>query len=420
MLKKIISHPLFSGSFLMIGGSMAANVVSYIYHLVVGRLLGPEQYGVLASIFSILYIVSVVPLSSSIAVVKFIADAKDPKEVAKIYKGLNDFVLKIAIILSILMFAASWSIASFLHIPNVLPVALLAPIVFFSLITLVNQSTSQGLLEFMGVVGPNFMSVFIKLVLGVLFIVIGLAVPGAMLAILIGSILAYLYSFFIVKKSLASYSGHAKLNLKPFLKYTLPVLLQALAFTSLFTVDVILVKHFLPEFEAGLYASLSTSGKIIYFAVTPIAGVMFPIVSKRHSAGENYKKIFLISLLATIGLAIGVDLVYYFFPKIAIGILFGKKYLDASGYLILMGLFMTFYSINYFFVNYFLAFGKIKIVILPIAAAILQGVLIFFVWHQNIGQVLTVSTVLMVMLFIGLSSILGYAQKASFGNSSGV
>ena len=39
--------------------------------------------------------------------------------------------------------------------------------------------------------------------------------------------------------------------------------IQALAFTSFFTTDLILVKHFFPPFEAGIYAALSTLGKII-------------------------------------------------------------------------------------------------------------------------------------------------------------
>ncbi len=410
MIKKIISHPLFSGSFLMIGGSMAINVISYIYHLVVGRLLGPEEYGVLASVFSIFYIVSIVPLSSSIAVVKFIAASKDSKEVAKTYKGINEFVLKIAIGLAAIILVTSWPISQFLHISNAISVMLLSPIVFFAILTIVNQSTSQGLLKFMGVIGPTFTSNFVKLVLGVGFIIMGLSVPGAMLAILIGAILAYFYSFLIIRKSLINFTGEGKFDIKPFLEYSLPVLLQALAFTSLFTVDVILVKHFLSEFDAGLYAALSTSGKIIYFAATPIAGVMFPMVTKKHALKENYKKIFILTFIATIILAIGVDVVYYLFPKIAISILFGTKYLDAAGSLVMMGIFMTFYALDYFLINYFLAIGKTKIVVFPILAAAIQIIGIFFFWHSSIAEVLNVSIVIMSLLFLSLSTILGYEE----------
>lgn len=405
-----IKHPLFSGSFLMIGGSMVVNILGYVYHLVVGRLLGPVEYGVLASIFSILYIVSVVPLSASIAVVKFIAACKTPKEVTRTFNGINSLVIRIALIISVVMLISSWSIARFLNISEITPMLLVSPIVFFSIITLTNQSTSQGLLKFMGVVGPNFTSSFLKFVFGIFFILIGLAVPGAMLGVVIGAAFAYLHSLIIVKKNLVPYKGEIDFDIKPFITYALPVLLQALAFTSLFTLDVILVKHFLPEFDAGLYAALSTSGKVIYFASNPIAGVMFPIVTKRFASGEKFGKIFLLTLLATIAISVGVDIVYFLFPKFAISLLFGPQYTAAAGSLILMGIFMTFYSVNFLLVNYFLALGKTKIVILPILAAVLQVFLIAVFWHGSIQQVLNVSISLMVILFVLISSILGYGE----------
>lgn len=397
----------------MIGGSMAINVLSYAYHLIVGRLLGPEQYGVLASVFSVFYIVSVVPLSSSISIVKFIASAKNKKEVAMTYKGINNFVLKFSIVLSAVVLVAAWPISQFLRITDVTSILLLSPILFFALMTLVNQSTSQGMLQFMGVVGPNFVSNFLKLVLGIVLIILGLSVPGAMLGILVGSIAAYLLSLFLINKKITNFPGKSKFNLTPFLKFSLPALLQALAFTSLFTADVILVKHFLSEFNAGLYASLSTSGKIIYFAVTPISAVMFPIVSKNQSTGKSHGRVFLFSLLGTIILAAGVDIIYYFFPELAISILFGSKYAGAAHSLILMGLFMTFYALDFFLVNYFLAVGKVKVVILPILAAILQVVLIFFFWHGSIFEVLLISILLMLILFAALAIILGYDKFAA-------
>lgn len=408
----IIRHPLFSGSFLMIGGSMVVNVISYVYHVVMGRILGPVDYGTLASVFSIFYIVSIVPLSSSIAIVKFISTAKDKKEAAKIYRGINIFMIKLAIVLAVLILLISYPVSIFLHISNLVSVMLISPIVFVTLVTLVNQSAAQGLLKFMGVVGPNFISSLVKLLLGVLFVVLGLSVPGAMLAIFIGAVLSYFYSLYVVRQSIKNITVGAKFNLKPFLKYALPALLQAIAFTSIFTIDLILAKHFLSAFDAGLYAALSTSGKIIYFAATPIAGVMFPIVAKKHASGESSGKIFLISALATACLALCVDVIYYFFPGFAISVLFGREYLAASGYLILVGIFMTFYSINYFLVNYFLAFGKVKVVIIPIAAAIFQALSIYIFWHQNISQILIVGILSMTFVFIGLSSILVYTELA--------
>ena len=52
--KGIVANPLFSGSFLMVFGSNFANFIAYVYHIIFGRILGPERYGDLSAILSIL------------------------------------------------------------------------------------------------------------------------------------------------------------------------------------------------------------------------------------------------------------------------------------------------------------------------------------------------------------------------------
>src|SRR5690606_35205120 len=95
--KTIVSHPLFSGSSIMILGSLGANAINYLYHLIMGRALGPVDYGKLAAIFSLLYIVSVVPISSGFAIVKFISTAKDKKERDRFYSSIRAFFTKLAL-----------------------------------------------------------------------------------------------------------------------------------------------------------------------------------------------------------------------------------------------------------------------------------------------------------------------------------
>lgn len=397
----MVKHPVFSGSAIMIGGSMGVNVMNYAYHLVMGRVLGPVDYGILASVFSLLYIISIVPLSTSVSIVKFVSSAKNKKEVDATYHGINSFTLKVALAALVILTILSIPIAGFLHIENTLSVFLVGPVLFFSLLALVNQATAQGLLKFTGVVVPNVISSVGKFVIGLLFVYLGFSVVGATFGVFLGMILAYLYSRTSVK-SIVGFTKKEKFSIKPFLKFSLPALMQALAFTSFFTVDLLLVKHFLPPFEAGIYAAISTLGKIIYFAVTPIVGVMFPLVSKKVAGGEKHKGIFIVSFTATIAISLLIVGFYALFPNIAIGVLYGSKYLVASGNLIWMGIFMSFYTASYLLVNYFLSLGKTKIVILPLFFAVLQVVLITFVWHASIYEVIITSLGCMIALFIGL------------------
>jgi len=390
----------------MIGGSTAANAINYLYHLLMGRLLGPVDYGSLVSIFSILYVISVVPVSTSFSIVKFISSAKDAKERTAVYLAIKRLLTQIAVAGFVLIVVASPFIAKFLHINEKLSVVLVGPILFLSLITLVNQASMQGVLRFIGSVGPSIVSSASKLVLGVLLVLLGLSVNGAIVGVLLSLVLAYWLSVKL-KGSLFTQRIGKKFNLGPFLKYSFPVLIQALAFTSLFTVDIILVKHFLPAFDAGLYAALSTLGKIIFFAAQPVTATMFPIVSGRRARGERYRKVFFAAFFLTIFISISIVAFYYLYPEIAIGLLYGSQYLLAASELVWMGTFMAAYTASYIVVNFLLSINRTKIVVLPLLAAIGQAVAIW-VWHESILQVIQVSLVATLAMFSGLALYLGY------------
>lgn len=408
MIKRVIKHPLFSGSAIMVGGSLFANLINYVYHMVMGRVLGPVSYGVLASIFSLFYIINVVPVSSSFAIVKFISSAENAKKRVEIYHGIRKLILKVATVAGLTLVLLSAPISNFLHIENNLLILIIGPISFVSLLTLVNQSTSQGLLKFAGSVGPTLVSSSMKLILGLIFIYLGYSVLGAVFAMFLAAVLAYLSSIKYIRK-LSKTVIKKKYNLRPFLRYAFPVFVQAAAFSSFFTIDLILVKHFLSPFDAGLYAALSTLGKIIFFAAQPITGVMFPVISGRRARGEGYRNVFYLSFAVTVGLSLIIVLFYKFFPQIAIGILYGEKYLSAKGELVWMGVFMLIYTVCYNLVNFLLSIDRTKIVALPLVFAIVQIVAIWF-WHESILQVIQVSLMSVLFLFVGLAGYLGYNQ----------
>lgn len=399
LTRNAFANPLFSGSALLIGGSLFGNAINYIYHLVIGRALGPEGYGVLASLYSILYMVSIVPISSSLSIVKFISAAKNEKEQSIIYHSVKTIITKIALVGGAIIIILSPIIANFLHISSLINVLLVAPIFVLSLMMLVNQSTSQGRLKFMGMVLPNITMSIVKLVLGIGLVLLGFSVFGAMVGVVVGAIVAFLIS----RPFVASLQKPVKktFDLSSFFRYSGPVFLQAIAFTSIMSTDVILVRHFFSEFDAGLYAAVSTLGRIIYFAAQPVTGAMFPVVSKRVAAGEPYLKVFIGALGITVVIAFFVLTLYAFLPKLAITVLYGQKYASAAGHLLWMGSFYTIYTIAYFITNFFLSRGKTIVAYLAIAISILQVILISM-YHSSILVVIQISLVLMIIFCTGL------------------
>ena len=371
-----------------------------------GRVLGPSDYGTLVALYSLLYIVSIIPLSTSFAIVKFISSAKTSREQAGIYIVLNKFIFKIAIAGTILIIVLSPILSKFLNVSSVWEVALVGPVLFFSLVTLVNQATMQGLLSFMGVVGPNIISSVSKFVLGLALVFLGFSVIGAMWGVVLAAAGAYFLSLRYIRSKIKS-DGTENFKISKFLKFSFPVLVLALAFTSIFTIDLILVKHFFSSFDAGIYAALSMLGKIIYFAASPITSVMFPIVSRRNSKGEKFLKVFLLSLGATFFICLGALSIYFVFPGLSVSILYGQKYLMAADKLIWMGLFLSFYTLSYFMSNFFMSIGKTQIAYIPFVIALIQAISIW-IYHPSLLSIIQVSLGLMVALFLILLTILGY------------
>lgn len=411
----LLKNPLFSGSFLMVGGNMFANVLNYFYQLFMGRNLGIVGYGELSSVFALFYIITIVPISASPSIVKFISTSKNHKEARLIYERINKFIWKIAIFFAILIFVLSPFLASFLHV-DWSYVVLVAPVVFFSLVTISNQALMQGLLKFWGNVGPNLTASTTKLILGIVFVLIGMRVFGAVLGVLFGASLAYFYSYYLSKKFLKKIKPEGQFDFRKFLKYSLPVLVFSFSFTSFFTVDLILVKHFFSQTDAGIYATLSILGKIIYFAASPIASVMFPLVAGKHSRGEKYFRLLVVSLLVTTSVAFGIVSIYALFSKQIINIFSKSGSLISGDYLVWMGIFIALYTVCYFIMNFFLSIDKVKIVLVPFVLAIIQ-IFLIVVTHRSILEVIQISLTIMLVQFFILLIYLVY-NRISYGRST--
>jgi O-antigen/teichoic acid export membrane protein len=272
--------------------------------------------------------------------------------------------------------------------------------------TLTNYSVAQGLKKFTGMVVSNLISSLGKLIFGVILVYIGYSVLGAMVGIVLGAVLAYWYSEKYIKQFVKEV-GKGDFDINPLLKFAGPTLLQALAFTGYFTIDILLVKHFLPESDAGSYAALSTLGKILYFAVSPISSVMFPIVSNKYAKQQPYARVFLAAIGGTTGVAACILLGYYLFPDLIITLLYGSKYPGIADELVLMGIFMAFYSISYFLMSFLLSIGRLKPVVLSLLVGLFQIVLITLN-HSSLREVITMNIYSMATLLVGLFAFVIY------------
>lgn len=395
-----INHPLFTGSMVMIVGSNAVNFLNYIYHLIVGRILGPSNYGELAALISLMGLISIVPASINLVIVKYISAAKTETEVVDLVIWLKNRIIKFSIIFFVIILLISPLIVSFLRVSKIIYLILFALTFLVGFQSLFYRAILQGLLKFKEMIFSILAENSIKLIASVLFIYLGFRVGGAVAAFLISAIIGWGITVFYLKvKTKGATNIHP--DIKSMALFAIPVIIQSFATTSLYSSDVLLVKHFFSSHDAGIYASLSTLGKIIFFAAGPIGAVMFPLVSQRNAKGGNYKKIFRYSFIFTFITSCGILAAYWLFPKIAIRILYGALYLEAANLLFYFGIFIALFTLSSLIINYGLSLGRTKIVVLPTVAAFVQIIGIWF-FHNSLSMVITISIIVSALLLLSL------------------
>ncbi len=406
-VKGLIFHPLFFGSMVMIIGQNIVNVGQYFYHLAMGRLLGPQSYGDLAAIISLSGLLGMIPFSLGLVIVKFISSTDEKKKITNFISWFEKKSLLFGATVGLVVFLTSPFIAKFLQISNFWLVSFIGPMFLLGIVTFFNRASLQGLMRFGKLVSTLLTEVVVKLGSSILLVYLGYSVFGALAGAFLGGIFAFFLSHLFIKDYLSKITRTPEIG--PLLKYAVPVVLMTIATTSIYSTDLVLVKHFFDSYDAGLYASLSTLGKIVLFGVSPISTVMFPLVAKRQSRGHGYRKIFLYSFLLALAIAGVVLLIYFLFPEIAISFLFGSSYLEAAPYLFKFGVFIAVLAISVLYLNFYISLGRTRIVFLPLLAALVQAFGIWF-FHDSILTVIKVSLVSVSFLLTSLLIYFGYDQ----------
>jgi O-antigen/teichoic acid export membrane protein len=403
LFQRFLKSRLIIGSFIMTVGTVVGGVGNYLYHLLMGRMLGPADYGILVSLISLFYLLSIPVATLSLVIVKFVSTFKGKKDFASISELLRVGTKKILpfsfLVLLIFLLLAPF-VTSFLHLSSILPYILVLVVFFVGIFSTINRAVLQGLFRFGFLTLSSVVEVGLKLVTALLLVILGFKVNGALGGILMGGVVGLLFTFFPLR-FLWSQKQKRELKTGEMFNFALPVFFSTLAFTSLYTTDVILVRHFLPGATSGLYAALSTLGKIIFFISGPIISVMFPLVSERHANGGKYKNLLAASLGLVGIICFGLTGIYFLFPTLVVKILFGKAYLPAATFLGFFGIFLSLYSLSFLLVNFYLSIQKTRAVILPIIAAGLQGILIWF-FHQTLQQVIWISLIVTALLLFSL------------------
>lgn len=396
---------LIKGSLIVLIGSTLANFGMYLFHLLMGRFLGPVDYGVLESLISLSYFLGIPMGVLGMVIVRFVS--QESADTEKIAAFIKKIVLKISgwgfLALVVFLFAFPL-LKNLIKVDSFALFLGLGTFSFISVYLTICSSSLQGIMQFTKLSLIGIFNIWSRLVLALIVVVLGFRVGGVLLATVLATLLTILLGYTFMAKYLPFASNREISISRTFTRiksYSLAVFLNNLSTTSLYTVDIILARYFLSSTEAGYYAALSVLGKIIFFASGPIATVLFPLASEKQSKGEDYRRIILLGLGLVLLVSVGISGIYFLLPKLMINILYGQAYLSAAGNLGFFAIFISLYSLCVLFLNYYLSISKTKIISLALLAALVQ-IMLISIFHQSINQIIQVNIGVAFFLFMGL------------------
>ncbi|MEK7502040.1 MAG: oligosaccharide flippase family protein [Patescibacteria group bacterium] len=406
--KKLIKHELISGSIFVFIGVIVSSFLSFILNLFLVRSFTAADYGIYASLLS-LFTLAVIPAQSLITIIIRFATEFFAKNKLNEAKDLYAKLLRLMFVFSLLIFigftASSIFLKEFLHLDNVWYIIQVGLIVSLAYLSVVNSAFLQSLLKFPFISFSSILGSILRITIGIALVILGLRVFGALWAVFFAFLVSFLISFLPLRFLIArKRSRNIDFPLRDMIKYALPASIAILSLNSLISTDIILVKHFFSAQDAGLYGGLSLVGKVIFYFTGPISSVMFPLLIKRHSTGQNFNSLFYLALFLVTIPSIFIVAFYYVFPLISINFfLGGREYAKVSPYLGTYGLFIMVFNILNVFVNFFLSIKKTKIAFVVGAGALAQMILISL-FHKTFFQVINVSLsaslVVLIVLFI--------------------
>ncbi len=388
---------------IVMGGSVVSNVLAYGYHLVIGRILGPVQYGELGALISLFYILNVPSGVVQTGLIKYFSVLKarsNSQQAKELYiRSLKTLAL-IGFIFFLMLAPFLSFFAGFLQIKNAWNLVILYGVFFAYLLIVPAMAYLTGYQLFTTSVVITNISAFLRIVFGAIGAFFG--VTWTLFTNVISNLMSTGIALVPLRNLLKEKRIPLDISNKRVISYGLPMMIALLAGTSLYTIDVVLVKHFFDAHLAGIYTSLSVLGKIIFFASFAITAVLFPTIAERKEKGRDYRHVLWMGAGCVALISAVVTVVYFLFPSLVVHLLFGSAYDEGASYIGWFGLFLSFVSLSTLFIQAYLAAGRTIVSYIASCAAVLQ-IMLIWVFHGSIMQIITINIIVTGLLTIILA-----------------
>lgn len=296
-IKRISKTQTFSAASILVGSLVFANAMNFVFSAFLGRQLSLEQFGLLAVLNTMAFLMSIFIAALAITInhrTAYIAAKHGAVAGVAFLQSMRRRWLLIGFGLSFLWVAATPFLADYFHTSEYFILLSLAPILVLGMLAAINRGFLHGNLLFLAVAMVIISEAIGKFAAAAGFVAFGLA-QWVAFAIPFSIGVSFLTSWFFatrtarrITKATATQSASVPPGITAFpRRFFAASLLNGLSLAIFLSLDLILAKHYLSVEDAGRYALLSIIGKMIFFAGTLLNTFIVTFVSRAEGEGKN-------------------------------------------------------------------------------------------------------------------------------------
>lgn len=401
MIKKLFDK--YSSLFLM-AMMIGVGGINYLFQIVIGRTLTIEEYGTVNSLLSLTSIISVPGTILAMIISKQISIALAKGNTSAVKSLARIFIITTCLIglgLVLIEICLSGWIGRYLHVNETGYVVICCVI---SGLTITLQSfagTIQGMQKFFEYGFQSFITAICKIGFSVLLIISGFKVGGPLWGMLIAQVATLCYCMLVLQRAFSG-ENYIPVDIKQTLRECSRdlwvIALGQLNISILTNCDLILVKRFFDETDAGIYSAAIIIARLVMYVSTMLIYVLFPKVANQTAQGKDTQKLFLKSLVANLVIIAAGCVEIALLGKWIIQLFLGNAYLQSYDMIKIALVYIVPVSVFTIITNYVSATDKVCFFTVSSTVGTVLVLIAACVFHATIMQMLLIMGFILAMV----------------------
>ena len=404
-------------SFVLMVGTGTTAILGLIYTIYAARVLGPEDYAVFGTVVSLVMMCQLAlgPINETIT--RFSAEYAGEGNLGKVRTLAHEVGKRIAaagLVGLLIALLLTKPLAEFLKFDETGPLFAAYAMMYLTILISIGRGVLRGVQRFGAYNGNILTEAAARLLAGFAL----LAWLGTVTSGLAAYVVALAITLCLSVGQLRSvWRGHERqaLDGRAVRRFTLPIFVTMITYAAFHNLDMILVKHYFPAAEAGIYGAAFALARAMATIVTPFSTLLVPLLSTLRAQGKAVSGPFLRIVGYFSIMALLVLLIFGLFPH-QIMRMFTPEYAAGSSLLLplavvrLIGFFSFLIALAGAAVNRF-TFLWVFVPGLLIEAAVL------WLWHDTLRGVIFAIMIVQGVTLAAMIVLAATALKTKDANS---